>query len=73
MQAKTYENFLKEKIVLDNGICGSFLEEDGNVYIISGNHKILFKMKFKEEYYDVLLKASKELLFAYLIMYKEIN
>lgn len=66
---KTYNDFLKEKIILDDGTMGTFLEEDGKVYIVSGNHKILFKMKFKEEYYDALLEASRELLFAYLIVH----
>ena len=62
---KTYENFLKEKIHSSvYKVDAHFVEEYGKVFIVddNNNEKILFKMVFTPEYYDVLLIAALQLL-----------
>ena len=58
-----YSEFLKEKITsTEYGVTASFLEENGNVYIVDNTHKIPFEFAYKDEWYEMGIVAATQLL-----------
>ena len=63
----TYQNFLTEDIYVEQfHIHASFTEENGAVYIVTPEQKILFPMLYKPELHDALLIAAEQWLYTHL-------